>query len=208
VLEVAPPGAAELHPAAMDLLLIRHGLPVRVENPDGSPADPPLSPAGRDQAERAARWLAGEPVDAIYTSPLLRAAETAAPLAAQRGLTPRVEPGVIEFDHMEPSYVPLEELKASDPQAWRDQMRGYVERDAGTFRAAVVEALERIIAAHPGGQVVVTCHGGVINAWTSHVLGLDRVFLFEPLYTGLNRFRASRAGERGLVSLNETPHLA
>jgi len=192
----------------MDLLLIRHGLPVRVENPEGAPADPPLSAEGLEQARRVAGWLANEPIDALYTSPLRRAAETAAPLALQRGLSARVEPGVIEFDHMESSYVPLEELKASDPEAWRAQMRSYGERDAGQFRAVVVEALERIIAAHPGERVVVTCHGGVINAWTSHLLGLDRVFLFEPIYTGINRYRASRAGDRNLVSLNETPHLA
>jgi len=191
----------------MELLLIRHGLPVRVENTDGAPADPPLSVEGRDQAERVARWLADEPIDALYTSPLRRAKETAAPLERLRGLTARVEPGVIEFDHQESSYVPLEELKATDYEAWRDQMRGYVEGDAAHFRGAVVDALERIIGEHPGERVVVTCHGGVINAWTSHLLGLDRVFLFEPLYTGLNRYRASRAGHRTLVSLNESPHL-
>lgn len=191
----------------MELLLIRHGLPVRVENPDGAPADPPLSEIGRDQAARLARWLEGEPIDALYTSPLRRAAETAAPLERLRGLAARIEPGVIEFDHAEASYVPLEELKATDYPAWQERMRGYREGDASRFRAVVVEALERIIAEHPGERVVVTCHGGVINAWTSHLLGLDRIFLFEPLYTGLNRFRASRSGHRGLVSLNESPHL-
>ena len=61
-----------LNPAAMELMLIRHGLPLRVENSDGAPADPPLSDEGRDQAERVARWLADEPVDALYTSPLRR----------------------------------------------------------------------------------------------------------------------------------------
>ena len=90
---------------------------------------------------------------------------------------------MIEFDHQESSYVPLEELKATDYEAWQTQMRGYVEGDSASFRSVVVEALERIISAHPGESVVVTCHGGVINAWTSHILGLDRVFLFEPLYT-------------------------
>jgi probable phosphoglycerate mutase len=191
----------------MELLLIRHGLPVREENPDGRPADPPLSEEGRDQAERAARWLAGEPIEAIYTSPLRRAQETAAPLERQRGLSAQVEPGVIELDHREPSYVPLEELKATDYPAWQEQMRDFVEGDAAEFRAVVVEALERIIAAHPGGRVAVTCHGGVINAWASHVLGVERVFLFEPFYTGLNRFRASRSGHRSVVSLNEAAHL-
>lgn len=191
----------------MELLLIRHGLPVRVENPDGKPADPPLSEAGREQAERVARWLADERIDALYTSPLLRATQTAAPLEQLRGLAARVEPGVIEFDHQEAHYVPLEELKATDYEAWKQQMRGYVENDSAHFRAAVVEALGRVIESHPGECVAVTCHGGVINAWTSHVLGHERTFLFEPAYTSLNRFRASRAGDLGLVSLNETPHL-
>lgn len=191
----------------MELLLIRHGLPVRVENRDGAPADPPLSEEGLEQAERAARWLADERIDALYTSPLRRAAETAAPLERLRGLTARVEPGVIEFDHRASSYVPLEELKASDYEAWQAQMRGYLEGDTSRFREVVVEALERIIADHPGERVVVTCHGGVINAWTSHLLGVDRVFLFEPLYTSLNRYRASRSGQRSLLSLNESPHL-
>jgi probable phosphoglycerate mutase len=114
---------------------------------------------------------------------------------------------VIELDHEEPHYVPLEELKATDYPAWQERMRGFLEDDAARFRAGVVETLERLIAAHPGETVAVACHGGVINAWASHVLGLERVFLFEPAYTSVNRFRAARSGERGLVSLNETAHL-
>ena len=50
---------------AVDLLLIRHGLPLRVERDDGLPADPPLSPEGRAQAESVARWLAHESIDRI-----------------------------------------------------------------------------------------------------------------------------------------------
>lgn len=191
----------------MELLLIRHGLPVREENPDGTPADPPLAPEGLAQAERLARWLAREPLEALYSSPLRRALETARPVEERCGLVARVEPGVIELDHREPSYVPLEELKATDYPAWQEQMRGFREGDAAHFRAVVVETLERVIASHPGRSVAVTCHGGVINAWASHVLGLEQVFLFEPAYASINRFRAARSGERGLVSLNETAHL-
>ena len=49
----------------MELLLIRHGLPERVVNEDGTPADPPLSAKGRDQAERVARWLEGVSIDRL-----------------------------------------------------------------------------------------------------------------------------------------------
>jgi probable phosphoglycerate mutase len=69
----------------MDLLLIRHAEPVRIENADG-PADPPLSERGLRQAALAAGWLAAEPLDAIWASPMRRARETAAAIAQAHGL--------------------------------------------------------------------------------------------------------------------------
>jgi len=53
----------------------------------------------------------------------------------------------------------------------------------------------------------VVCHGGVINAWVSHLIGLERVFLFEPGYTSVSRFFAASSGHRTLASLNEAAHL-
>jgi len=196
-------------PPAVELLLVRHGLPLRIENPDGAPADPPLAPAGRAQAERLAAWLAPERIDALYASPLRRARETAEPLARARGLEIRTEPGVVEFDPHAASYIPLEELKAQDREAWLALVRGGLTAgiDVVDFRATLVAALERIIAANPGGRVAVVCHGGVINGWAAHVLGLETSLFFDPAYTSVNRFAAARSGERGLVSLNETAHL-
>jgi probable phosphoglycerate mutase len=193
----------------MELLLIRHALPVRLERADGSPADPPLSAAGRAQAERLAEWLAAEPLDVLYTSPLRRARETAAPVARQRGLEPRVEPGVSEFDSDAPVYIPMEELKAQDYERWLALVRSgvYVDGDVASFRDTVVASLEKLIETHPGGRVAVICHGGVINAWTSHLLGLEQLFLFDPTYCSVSRFLAARSGERTIGSLNEAAHL-
>src|SRR6185295_17679291 len=78
--------ARALASRVMELLLIRHALPERIETPDGSPADPPLSAAGRAQAERMARWVSGEKVGAIYASPMRRARETAEALARVIGV--------------------------------------------------------------------------------------------------------------------------
>lgn len=193
----------------MQLFLIRHGLPIRRETDDGSAADPPLSEQGRAQAAALGRWLASERVDALYASPLLRARETAQPLESSHGLEARIEAGVTEFDAAADHYIPLEELKAQDYPRWQALMSSgfYLEGEAETFRATVVEALERIIAAHAGARVAVVCHGGVINAWTSHVLELDRIFLFEPVYTSVSRYLAASSGERSVMSLNETAHL-
>ena len=194
----------------MELLLIRHGLPLRVERRDGAPADPPLAPEGRAQAQRLAAALADERLAAVYASPLRRARETAAPLAAARGLEVRVEPGVVEFDPHAPSYVPLEEVRAESREAWLALLRGGLTEgvDVAEFRRTVVAALERVVAAHPGGRAAVVCHGGVVNAWAAHVLGLEATLFFQPGYASVSRFLAAGSGERSVVSLNESGHLS
>lgn len=193
----------------MELLLIRHALPVRIDPVPGRIADPELSATGRAQAERLARWLASERIDAIYSSPQRRARETAMPLAASRGVSVEIEPGVVELDRDADSYVPLEELKAESYGAWKALVDGGLTAsiDVDLFRKTVVTAIERIITEHPGKRVAVVCHGGVINAWAARVLGIDRPIFFEPGYTSVHRFLAASTGERSVVSLNDVAHL-
>jgi probable phosphoglycerate mutase len=193
----------------VELILIRHALPIRVENPDGTPADPRLADEGRAQVERLVRWLEPERIDALYSSPLRRAHETAEPLARARGLELAIEPGVAEFDRDASEYVPLEELKRTDYARWREMVQGAMVAavDIEAFRYEVVTSLERIAKEHSGQRVVVVCHGGVVNAWTAHVLGLPHALFFEPDYTSLHRFLCAGTGERSVVSLNETAHL-
>ena len=194
----------------MQLLLIRHALPVRAESPDGSPVDPGLSEEGFQQARWLAQSLRAEPIEALYTSPMRRARETAQALSAELGLDARVDADLVELDHQSDVYVPLEELKASDYPRWQALVQEgglYADVDLPAFRRQVTRSMERIIAAHPGQHVAVTCHGGVINAWTSHLLGVEELFVFEPEYTGVSRFLAARSGERSLRTLNESGHL-
>lgn len=192
----------------MELILVRHGLPERQVLDEGR-ADPPLSETGNAQAQAVAQWLAPEPIDAIYSSTMLRARQTAEPYAERRGLVINEREGIVEFDRHTSSYIPVEELKVEDPEAWRALAEGgYSDHvDLHEFHASVVNTLEQIIAAHSGQTVVVFCHGGVINIWTAHVLGLGPSLFFEPKYTCVNRYLCARTGERNLVSLNETAHL-
>ena len=62
----------------MDLLWVRHGEPERIAPGTGVPADPALTELGREQAQRLADWLAFEPIDAVLSSPMRRAVDTAA----------------------------------------------------------------------------------------------------------------------------------
>ena len=97
----------------MELLLIRHALPIRREVTEGA-ADPPLSSDGVRQAELLGEYLASEHIDAVYASPLLRAVQTADPLCRMNGCEMTLDAGLAEFDQHSSEYIPVEELKAFD----------------------------------------------------------------------------------------------
>lgn len=193
----------------MELILIRHGLPQTIVREDGEPADAPLSDEGLMQAERMAAWLADEEIDRVYASPLRRAHQTAEPLAGILGHGIELNEGVAEYDRYSPSYVPLEELRQRDREAYRKQMREnrFGGDDPRAFRKVVVDTLEQIVEENRGGRVAVVCHGGVINSWASYVLKMGEVFFFNPTYTSINRFMAASSGERTVRTLNEHAHL-
>ena len=194
----------------MELVFARHAIPVRREVDHGV-ADPELSMAGREQARRLADYLAAETIDAIYCSPLRRARETAAPVAEAFSLPVHVLEGVAEYDRASNAYVPVEELKASNDPRWleiRDGVWTSAEETEQEFVQRVVAASEEVVARHSGQRVLVVCHGGVINAYLAHVLGLGaRRGFFYPNYTSVHRVAAARSGERSIVTVNETPHL-
>ncbi len=194
----------------MELLLIRHGLPVRRELREGI-ADPELSPAGHQQAKCLAEYLASETIDALYSSPQQRAVQTAEPIAAAKGLRINIVDDVAEWDRNASAYVPTEELKATNDPRWQAMVRGEWTVDDDTlegFSSRVVLAIEALINAHKGRRIVVSCHGGVINAYLAHVIGLPvSKGFFYPNYTSIHRVMASQGGHRSVMTVNETAHL-
>jgi 2,3-bisphosphoglycerate-dependent phosphoglycerate mutase len=194
----------------MELLLIRHGLPIRIEDA-GAPADPDLSDEGWEQARRLAAWHGQDDIHAVYASPLRRARQTAQPLADALGMEVVVDDELAEFDRDAHFYIPYEELKATKDERFLDLLAGRwgedAEVDPATFQKVVVTAVERVIEAHPSQRVAVVCHGGVLNAYLAHVLGIGATLFFEPHYTGVSRVLAARSGERSILSLNEIGHL-
>ena len=194
----------------MEIVLVRHGLPLRVELETGI-ADPELASEGHEQAAKMAAYLGVEDIEAVYVSPLRRAVETAGPLCKLLGLEAVVSEGVAEFDRNSREYVPVEELRATNDPRWEKLLRGEwdgVDEDPSLFRARVVATVEDMIARHPGGRVVVVCHGGVINQYLAHVLGIEtHIGFFYPKYTSIHRVMAARSGQRSIVSINEASHL-
>jgi probable phosphoglycerate mutase len=187
----------------LELILVRHGLPERSD----TSSDPPLSELGRDQARRVAQALARDRVDAVISSTMRRAIETAEPFAALAGHEVCAHDGICEFDRASGQYVPLEVLKREDYAAWQAFVSRGADPDIAAFQKTVVETLEAVVAQNSGRTVAVFCHGGVINVWTAHVLGMAPRLFFEPAYCSVHRYLCARSGERNLVSLNDTGHL-
>jgi len=159
-----------------------------------------------------AEYLASETIDAIYTSPMRRARQTAAPLERQLGMQAVVVDDVAEWDRNSSEYVPIEQLKAEgDPRFYEILGSQWDGADPiEEFQARVEAALGKLIAEHAGDTIVVVCHGGVINSYLAIVLGLtgdDRTGFFYPNYTSIHRVAASRSGVRSLITVNETSHL-
>ena len=138
---------------------------------------------------------------------MLRARQTAEPYAALRGHGIDCHDGICEFDRASGTYVPMEELKRDNYEAWLAMATGDHGVDIATFQATVVDTLERIVEENVGRRVVVFCHGGVINVWTAHVLGMAPRLFFEPDYTSVHRYMCARTGQRNVVCLNDRGHL-
>ncbi len=206
-------------PGVTTLLLIRHGkqhFPHRDKPKARDWVDPPLSETGLRQADAVGRALADEHIDAVYSSPLMRALTTAREVAKHHGLQPVVIDDLREIELFRdvPEGSGLTELIGVD-QLHRLQERFIEERcwdvypyseSSADFRARVVPAIDEIVARHPGQRVAVACHSGVTNGYVSHVLGLTEDMIFRPAHASVNRVLAG--DERRVVhSLNETHHL-
>ena len=197
----------------MDLVIVRHAEPVRVEahETNGQPADPHLTERGHRQARRLADWLSHERYDAILVSPKLRAIETAMPVAAALSMPTIVVDGLIEYDSHADEYIPIEEMQAAGDPRFAAMVEGRWEEFGGEapeiFRARISDTLDTIIDKYAGQRVLAVCHGGVVNVALAIVAGLDRHLWFRPDYTSISRVVASRSGIRSVQSINETGHL-
>jgi probable phosphoglycerate mutase len=195
----------------MDLLWVRHGEPERIAPGTGVRADPALTEQGRDQARRIADWLSFEPIDAVLSSPMRRAVETATPIADKLGVDVEVVDGLIEYDSNSDHYIPMEELRLNKDERFTAMVEGRWDAFGAdlpeVFRARVDATVAKIVARFAGKRVAVVCHGGVINVALGSVLGVEQPLWFEPGYTSLSRMLASRNGIRSIASLNELAHL-
>jgi len=192
----------------MQVLLVRHALPLRSEHGQGS--DPDLSGEGLAQIERLPKALARFPISRVVSSPQRRAVQTAEPVAADRGLTVEIDDRFAEYDRDLPVYIPVEQIRAEMPEEWARLAQGHLPSavDEDAFRARVRAAVDDLVAeADPDDTVAVFSHGGVINVLLHEILGTARLLSFPVDYASITRLLFSRSGQATVAGVNTTEHV-
>lgn len=195
------------------IVLWRHGqTDHNVEGRFQGQVDVPLNEIGLAQAEQASGLLAKIQVDAIVSSPLIRALATVEPLAARLGLQVETDARLMEINVGSWEGRLGEDVYRENPaftaalKAGRDFRRSPEGETGAELGARVGAALRDIAAGHRGQTVVVGSHGLAIRMGTANVLGWDHsttTRLASMTNCGWTILAARREGDWKLVSWNQ-----
>jgi probable phosphoglycerate mutase len=189
----------------MTLTLVRHGEPARGGD-DFDPLDPALTQTGFTQAQNTAKYLVSqEGYDIVYASTMKRARQTAEVIASHLGVGLQLMPGLVEFDfgsqylHYEDAPAAYAKYEAGDLSPWGTTL--------SAFRARILDSVEQMAAEQATqGRALAVCHGGVVNAFLTHLVGLhNRPRVMAPAYGSISRFQRDTRGHWSILELNTTP---
>lgn len=200
-----------------EVLLVRHGEQKFFENiPLGEAYDAPLSELGERQAKAVGERLADARLGRVYCSDMRRAHDTAKQIAMHHDFEPTVRPGLKEIDLWQkaPQDKGLLDLYSREQlgDVYREVSRTkkhtawpYCE-DPDAFRTRIFEALDEAIVESHGMRIAVVCHGGVINAVLSRVLGSEFDQLVPVHHTSISVMRAADT-RRVILTVNDYSHV-
>jgi probable phosphoglycerate mutase len=203
-----------------ELLLIRHGeTDWNRELRFQGHIDVPLNDIGHEQARRLGLRLAGESVQHLISSDLMRAQQTAAPAARQLQLEIVTSTALREQNFGIVEGLRADEIQSLHPRAWEDWLKFREDHampegeSPRQFHARIIEALGGIAKAHTGRSVLVVTHGGVLDmVWrTARGMGLSGPRQSEIPNAGFNRIRIADAAapeQIEIIDWADTRHLA
>jgi broad specificity phosphatase PhoE len=200
-------------PSHTRLWLIRHAeVESSYQGVFGGQIDMGLSPRGHEQAAALASYLRSKPISAIYASPMKRVQQTLQPWVVNGVPRPTIVPDLREVDFGIWTGLTFGQVQAQfgvSAWEWLDQLESAAIPNAecaATFRARLEPCLRQIIQAHPGQQVAIACHGGVIRMLLAILLDmpLSRTGAFQVEYASLTQVRL-RPEQTELQLLNFTP---
>ncbi|MGN6668051.1 MAG: histidine phosphatase family protein [Trinickia sp.] len=203
------------------VLFIRHGETSwnRVKRIQGH-IDIPLAETGIRQAQRLAQRLMkeardGARLDAIYSSDLQRAQQTAQPAAAALGIAPRLVEALRERSYGVFQGHDSEEIAQRYPDdyaRWQTRDPGFAPAGGESVRAfyhRIVHAVAAIVANHPGGRIACVTHGGVLDCVYRHARGLtlDAPRDYALLNTSVNTVEFDEDGRATVLQWADVAHL-
>lgn len=198
----------------MELWLVRHGESTwNLDRRFQGAYDAPLSPRGRAQAAALAERLAGTAFDALYTSPLSRARDTADACARVLGVESRAVDDLREIGLGAWEGETVDAIVAREADAYRRWLDAPVEHPPPggeplvTLAERVRRTLDALAASHAGGRILVVSHGGAIGSVLCTWLGrpLNAIWSLRLDNASVTRV-VLPAGH--LLGWNETAHLA
>ena len=193
--------------------LLRHGEPAIFGRLNGRLPGVGLSEKGRAEAATQAGRLAGEKIEAIYSSPLQRTRETAEIVAERLGLPIRYREDVIEIDYGEWTGLTFDQIRQDERWQMWSRSRSIAAVPGGEgwrqVQERVVGALFDLRQTHPEGSVVVVGHGDVIRAALLFALGMPLDF-YSRIEVGLASISTIQIDSSGIrvLAVNERPRLA
>ena len=201
-----------------ELFLIRHAHQrLDLAGAIGGYVDPPLSNLGEQQAQLLGATLSTRKIDVVYTSPLRRARGTADAIARHHRLEPVPVADLTEIAVFRDAPQHLSSLDFIGSEALATMRHRFIyertwdvyphSESSAEFRRRVLSAIESIISDHAGHRVAVVCHGGVINAYVSYVVGSKFDMLFRPAHTSISIVAAADSIHT-LYTLNDVHHLS
>ena len=174
---------------------------------------PGLNETGRRQAQALAERLSGLRIDALYTSDLARAVETAELLAARVGRIPILDQGLREVDNGDWRGLTRAQVRERNPAGYKRWLNGDPGWSGGEsyddMHRRVVDTVQRLLDAHPRGRILVVSHGGAVRAIVAHAAGLpghDRRHINGAGNCSLTTVTTARGSLR-LVGFNDIGHL-
>jgi probable phosphoglycerate mutase len=197
---------------ATRLYLIRHAQSQGNTGEDLTTGDPDLTDVGRMQAQRLARRLAGQRLDAVYASPLRRTQETAAFIADACGLDviPKADLREIELGQADtdirllPPETQAEVAEKINRLGTWDAFPG--SEGSAAARKRVRRVIDEICLERPGRRIAIVSHAGFIQTFVSVVLDIPRDFVFYPFNASIASIRA-KDGRFVIWRLNDVAHL-
>lgn len=189
------------------VLFVRHGqTPTTGKVLPGRAPGLHLSDAGKAQAQAAAGAIATlKSVDAVYSSPLERARETAAAIATARNLKVIPERGLLELDIGDWTGEELKKVRRTPEwKVVQGHPSGFRFPGGESFvdlQARIVATIARLAAAHRGGTIVAVSHADTIKAAVGHAMG-THLDMFQRITISPCSITAVLYGEMGPMVLN------